>query len=200
MPIFFVGYALAVWWLAALHRRRGLGFLSVGLGLAGLIAINLLHTALSEATGGAVELPILRSLMYPYTGFVAAVGLYIACLPRRSASGCASCGYDLSGLRALGPGPRPPVRCPECGVVDRPSGRRYRPSGSDRADLTASDAGVDVFDTAGGTTEPGCDPGCDPGGDPGVGTGSGLDPQADHHGPDRQQPQRQAGDEAPTQA
>jgi pimeloyl-ACP methyl ester carboxylesterase len=130
----FVGYALIVWYAAARHRRRLGGFVAVGLGLLGLIALNVLHGLLNVWTQGEIHLPVLRSIMYPYTAFVFAVGGFIACLPRSSATGCVRCGYPLSGLE----GASGAVTCPECGRRNE-AGRSYRRSGADRDDLRISD-------------------------------------------------------------
>ncbi len=130
----FVGYAMLVWIAAARHRRRLGGFAAVALGLAGLIGLNILHWMLSEWTHGQIHLPVLRSIMYPYTAMVFAVGLFIACLPRISSAGCVHCGYSLHGLS-----PRLGVfTCPECGGRTRVQAA-YRRSGADRADLSRSD-------------------------------------------------------------
>ncbi|MFG0305976.1 MAG: hypothetical protein ACF8Q5_07145 [Phycisphaerales bacterium JB040] len=133
---FFVGYALVVWYFAARHRRAWGGVLSVVLGVSGLVLINYLHWKASEWVAAnadpdaeGVMLPVLQSLMYPYTALVASVGAFIVSLPRRHAVGCPMCGYDLEGLRAS--------VCPECGHVLEPV---YRKSGADRASLRASDA------------------------------------------------------------
>lgn len=107
----FVLYAIAVWWFAAVYRRRWPGFLAVALGLAGLLGVNYLHVRLNDWTDGAILLPVLQHMMYPYTALVVGAGFYAACLPRRMPQGfCAACGYDLKGL----PHTRVPV-CPECG-------------------------------------------------------------------------------------
>lgn len=133
IPI-FVGYALIVWYAAARHRRRLGGFVAVGLGLLGLIALNVLHGLLNVWTNGEIHLPVLRSIMYPYTAFVFAVGGFIACLPRSSSTGCSRCGYPLAGLE----GESGVVTCPECGNRHA-AGRSYRRSGADRDDLRISD-------------------------------------------------------------
>ena len=133
MPIFFVGYALLVWWLAAKYRREAAAFAAIALGFGGLMGLNILHIKLGEWTDGDIYVPVLQSLMYPYTGCVTAVGGYIACLPQRSLHGCPWCGYDLVGLWTPSG-----VRCPECGKLAKaePS---YRRSGQDRPNLRASD-------------------------------------------------------------
>lgn len=133
---FFVGYALVVWYFAAKHRRAWGGVLAVVLGVLGLVLINYLHWRASEWVAArsapdaeGVMLPVLRSLMYPYTALVGGVGAFIVSLPRRYTVGCSRCGYDLVGLD---------VRvCPECGHVLEPV---YRKSGSERANLRTSDA------------------------------------------------------------
>lgn len=131
---FFVGYALLVWYFAAKHRREWLGLGWVAIGVAGLVGLNVLHyklgkwTAARDPDGQGIQLPVLQSIMYPYTGLVAMVGLFIVAMPRTYRAGCFRCGYDLTGLHA--------DRCPECG---EPRERVYRRSGTDRGDLRRSD-------------------------------------------------------------
>lgn len=135
MPVLFAGFALLVWLMAARFRREPVSFAVVGAALVLLIGVNILHTKIKEWTQGEIHLPVLRSLMYPYTGFVAGVGLYIACLPKRNKVGCGACGYDLTGLmRADGW-----CRCPECGAMVAAEVPRYRRSGMDRRSLMATD-------------------------------------------------------------
>ena len=133
---FFVGYAVVVWYFAAKHRRAWGGALAVFLGVLGLLLLNYLHwkasvwvAVRSDPDAEGVMLPVLQSLMYPYTALVASVGTFIVCLPRRHSVGCPMCGYDLEGLRAH--------ICPECGHTLEPV---YRKSGSGRASLRASDS------------------------------------------------------------
>lgn len=108
----FVVYAVGIWYAAAKWRRRWLSFAWVGIGFLGCVFVAWLHYRLNIYTHGKIYLPILRSLLYPYTGLVVVVGLYIACLPRgnRLEGCCPWCRYDLKGL------PRP-AKCPECGRV-----------------------------------------------------------------------------------
>lgn len=135
MPIFFVGYALAVWIIAARYRRTYAAFIAVAGGLLGLMGLNFLHIKLNDWTSGDIYLPVLQSIMYPYTALVAGVGCYIAVLPQRSGIGCPKCGYDLHGLTR----PGEPCRCPECGVVSGGPEPVYRASGADRDDLERTD-------------------------------------------------------------
>lgn len=130
----FVGYAMIIWVGAARHRRQLLGFLIVLAGLLGLVGLNMLHSMLNVWTGGSIHLPVLRAIMYPYTGFVAAIGVFIAALPRRSGLGCFRCAYDLEGLEPIDGG----LVCPECGQ-DNARPEVYRRSGTDRPDPGASD-------------------------------------------------------------
>lgn len=130
----FVGYALIVWMLAARHRRQVGGFAAVAVGVLGLFALNVLHTKLNDWTEGGIHLPVLRSIFYPYTVLVGAVGAFIACLPRRHEIGCRWCGYSLTGLMEMGG----EFVCPECGRRQT-TGTAYRRSGADRADLRVSD-------------------------------------------------------------
>ncbi|MEM7622523.1 MAG: hypothetical protein AAF235_04905 [Planctomycetota bacterium] len=140
MPVLFVGYALLVWYFAARYRRTIVAHAANAVGLIGLLGVNTLHTKLNDWTQGDIYLPVLQSLMYPYTAFVAGVGLYIACLPRRSAIGCSFCGYDLHGLAK----PGAPVICPECGKQSGGARPTHRPSGVERDDLAASDFQPDI--------------------------------------------------------
>lgn len=130
----FVGYAMLVWVFAARHRRQVAGFTVVLLGLIGLVGLNWLHSMLNEWSGGSINLPVLRAIMYPYSALVVAVGLFIAVLPRRSLTGCYRCAYELDGLEVVGGA----VMCPECGESNQiPTA--YRRSGVDREDPGASD-------------------------------------------------------------
>lgn len=114
----FVLYALGVWYAAARYRRTLAGFLWVGAGLLGLVVISLGHYGLFVYTKGAVNLPVLGSLLWPFAVLVVGVGLYIAALPRPKVL-CERCGTDLTQGRheAL------PV-CPCCGLR-----RSYRAHG-----------------------------------------------------------------------
>jgi ribosomal protein L37E len=131
---FFVGYALLVWYFAAKHRRQWLGLGWVVLGIAGLMGLNYLHyrigrwSAARDSAGQGIVLPVLQSIMYPYTGLVGLVGLFIVAMPTTYHTGCFRCGYDLTGLEA--------DRCPECG---EPKHRVYRRSGTVRPSLSGSD-------------------------------------------------------------
>jgi len=134
MPVFFVGYAIAVWALAARWRRAPTGFLAVVLGVGGLMALNVLHYKLEQWTDGTIYLPVLQSIMYPYTGMVAAVGVFIACLPRIEPWMCRRCHYDLRGLTD------DQEICPECGAPAREKRpRSTRRSGVDRRDVRDGD-------------------------------------------------------------
>lgn len=137
--IIFVLYTLLVWGWCLRERRRWTVVLPVVLGALGLIAFNVIHGKLSDWTDGAIEVPMLRSLTYPYTALVVGVSLYLAWLPRDAGYGCRGCGYDLTGV---------PVTdgltvCPECGRESiAPTTRRARRSGEDRLDTKASDTAV----------------------------------------------------------
>jgi len=107
----FVVYALAIWYGALRWRRRWPGFVTVFLGMLGLLLLVDFHTWLNYQLGDRLNLAVVRGLLYPYTGLVAAVGLFIAVLPRAAPPGhCQRCCYDLSGLD-LEEAPS----CPECG-------------------------------------------------------------------------------------
>ncbi len=141
---FFVGYAMIVWWLTCRWRRGVRGAAVLGAGIGGLLLINWLHIQLGawsksiDPDGEGFYIPVLQSIMWPYTGLVAFVGAYIFVLPLRPPAGqagiCKSCGYDLAGLG------HPVDACPECGEASEPIGPAERPSGERRKNLRVSDA------------------------------------------------------------
>ncbi|HRQ73928.1 MAG TPA: hypothetical protein PLU35_12960 [Phycisphaerales bacterium] len=111
---FFVGYAFVVWMLAYRWRREPSGYLAAAGGLAGLLGIAWLHYRLSIWTDGAVYLPMLQTLLYPYTALVSVVAFVLASVvrPFRAGGGrfCGYCRHDLVGLPDTQP------VCPECGA------------------------------------------------------------------------------------
>lgn len=160
---FFVGYALLVWIPAAMHRRRGLGFLIVLTGALGLVGISLAHFQLRHMNPSWF-IEGMQVMLYPYSVVVTVVGLYIALLPRTFEGCCPSCAYSLVGLpvsRRLCPEcgedlrpdrcpscrydlmavPSSNPRCPGCGFDfhKRRHIRRHRQSGAERSDLRSSD-------------------------------------------------------------
>ncbi|MEM0984256.1 MAG: hypothetical protein AAGI17_09935 [Planctomycetota bacterium] len=134
MPIFFVGYAVVMWVFIIRNRRTLRALIPLVIGTTGLLGINILHLFVSKATNGAIDLPQIQALMYPYTALVTGVGIWLALIPRRHTHGCWRCGYDLAGLSTKDPDT--PLVCPECG---EPQSRRnaYRPSG-----VSAAEAGL----------------------------------------------------------
>ena len=117
----FVIYAMLVWWGAVRWRRRPAGFACVAIGLVGLIGVAKLHMMLNTWTNGAIYLPAMQVLLYPYIALVVGAGLFIVCLPRTGpvqahGRSCGHCGYELFGLLADGDESES-VRCPECGRV-----------------------------------------------------------------------------------
>lgn len=106
----FVLYAILVWYLAIRWRRRVRGMLALIAGMAGIVVMGYFHALLSRWTDGAVYLPLLQIMLYPYGLLVGGAGLFMLCLPRhRPVAYCKGCGYDLAGLD-------PEIdRCPECG-------------------------------------------------------------------------------------
>ena len=118
--VFFVVYAVLVWYLAARWRRQWLGLLVAIGGVAGVAFVAFLHWRLSEWTNRGIYIEVLQVLLYPYGVVVGAVALFIAALPRSPRMArCAYCGYDLHGLSAVGPSG---LICPECGRRVRGSG------------------------------------------------------------------------------
>ncbi|GJM19929.1 MAG: hypothetical protein DHS20C14_21420 [Phycisphaeraceae bacterium] len=139
---FFVGYALIVWWQACRWRRTLRGFVTVAVGVAGLMLVNWAHIQLGEWSrsidpeGQGFYISVLQAIMYPYTALVGGLGVFIACMPVPERPGnCARCGYELGGLS------RPVRTCPECGAHAEPDadGPSYRPSGQPRTNFTGSD-------------------------------------------------------------
>lgn len=107
----FVIYAVMVWYLAARWRRRWAGFAAVFGGLMLLLLLAWLHIQIYYWTDGAIGLPVLQILLYPYIMLVFGIGLFTACLPRAALPGqCLFCRYDLSGLESE------TTICPECGI------------------------------------------------------------------------------------
>ena len=135
MPLFFVGYTVLVWAFAIRHRRTMTVLIPLIGGIGGLMLINVAHYYISVATDGAIDLPMVQTLMYPYTLLVALGGAFLALLPRAHKLGCVKCGYDLAGLDIER---SPDPRCPECGTL-QPIRNRYRPSGVDPDDYNELD-------------------------------------------------------------
>lgn len=116
-------YACVVWYVAMRWRRRWPSFMAVGASvmLLGAVGIGLrsVHAAVefgaqpSLSITGPLRNPVVEALLWPYTGMVMAVGVYIACLPRSAPSEahCRGCHYDLSGMNPEG------LVCPECGAA-----------------------------------------------------------------------------------
>lgn len=134
---FFVGYALLVWYFAAMHRRTPAGYAAAVVGVGLLILIMYFHWLLGQYHPDLM-IQGLQILLYPYTVAVGLVGLFIALLPRRIDPGaCARCGYDLAGLD------HPVNRCPECGRRSDVMPRLlHRPSGQARTNLRETDVRV----------------------------------------------------------
>lgn len=109
----FTFYAALIWMAAARWRRQWESFAWVAGGLAGLLLVAYLHWLLNVWTEGRIYLVVLRTLLYPYTVVVVAVGLFIACLPaarkKPAVPVCPGCAYDLHGLEDE------VNSCPECG-------------------------------------------------------------------------------------
>jgi hypothetical protein len=108
----FIAYAVLVFWAVGKHRRKWKGLLYIALGVAGIVAISMLHWQLSIWTNGFVALPLLQAMMYPFAALVLVTSGYIFVLPRRDLPHlCRRCGYDLTGQEES------PATCPECGLV-----------------------------------------------------------------------------------
>lgn len=119
--IAFVVYAVLIWYAAARWRRRWEAFAWVGGGIAGLVLVALFHLQLSRWTDGRIYLQVMQWMLYPYTGLVGLIGLFLACLPRHLPEAhCPHCEYDLRGLTLRD------LLCPECGSPYRPPVTRGR--------------------------------------------------------------------------
>lgn len=141
----FVGYALVIWYLAAVHRRRAIGVLAVLGGLAGLVLLNWVHIKMGEWSDGEMFVPVLQTITYPYSALVVAVGVFIVCIPRETELRCRGCRYSLSGLLAI----EGVIVCPECGVKNQ-TRAAYRRSGADRESFRGDDSRENIRTGPGG--------------------------------------------------
>lgn len=130
----FVGYALIIWYLTGIRRRRLIGAGVVVSGLAGLLLLNWFHVKLGHWTEGEIFVPVLQTITYPYTIMVVFVAGFIWCIPQTTLTGCHTCQYELAGLAPTDG----TVVCPECGAKNS-TRSAYRRSGADRASFNASD-------------------------------------------------------------
>lgn len=140
-------YAVIVWYVIARYRRTVWGFaLTIASGL-GVAMVGYVHYEIGRWSNGRIQITLMQEILYPYGGFVVLMGLYIACLPRRSPDGhCGSCGYNLAGLEEsetsvparAGDGESlergEGIMCPECGV--------WRPAPEPQFTAQASPCGV----------------------------------------------------------
>ncbi len=106
----FLLYAFGSWYLVAKHRRTFAAALWIGASAMGIFIISYIHYLLSVWSHGAIYLPMMRSMLYPFGIAVCLVGTYIAFLPR-SRIYCGRCDYELSDL------PTSRLVCPECGLA-----------------------------------------------------------------------------------
>lgn len=132
-------YAVILWYLIAQHRRTWRGFAIVAGGFLFLVLVAYFHWLLSKWTHGAVFLPTLQAVLYPYTVLVGVIGFYICCVSRRHVHGhCQKCRYDLAGLEGT------EIICPECGLLqkvvdDSPAKPAVQQSHEERQDRQARD-------------------------------------------------------------
>ncbi len=107
--VFFAFYAGLVWYGALKRRRHVLGFVYTLLGVLGVAVVGYFHYLMNIWTNGALCLPVLQSLLYPFGGLILCMGVFLACLPQKySGTRCRACGYDLRGLET------DDRVCPEC--------------------------------------------------------------------------------------
>lgn len=105
--LLFVIYAIAVWYFVLRSRRTLRGAACLIGGVAGLVVVAWLHYRLQAWTSFDIYLPVLQVILYPYTGMVALIGVFLLSLPT---PGCRLCGYDRHGLEE-------DEICPECGTT-----------------------------------------------------------------------------------
>jgi hypothetical protein len=118
--VFLLCYAVAVWVIAAIHRRRWPAFVAIFGGLppvalGALLCTKLMIVAPTLEAGVSADAAAhsQRFLIYLVAGamivLISGVGLFIAVQPRRAPDRpCGACGYDLEGNRS--------GVCPECGA------------------------------------------------------------------------------------
>jgi hypothetical protein len=151
-------YALVIWALALVWRRRLLGFVFVVAGAGGALLVSAALASLTRSTTDTGYPMIL--LLRAEAGIILLVGVFIASLPRRDpVVACATCGTDLSAQRSTHPVctacgsvsgrceycghslnglPARITTCPECGVSRDGSTWTERPVPAARAAAPAS--------------------------------------------------------------
>jgi len=107
--ILFAFYAGLVWYGAIRRRREVMGFVYTLLGVLGVALLGYIHYLLNIWSNGALCLPLLQSMLYPFGILILVMGVFLACLPPKySGTNCRGCGYDLRGLET------DDRVCPEC--------------------------------------------------------------------------------------
>ncbi|MBC7770881.1 MAG: hypothetical protein H7210_00165 [Pyrinomonadaceae bacterium] len=119
--LLFPLYAGIMWLLAAKWRREWKGFAVVLGGTLFMLFIEYTLYKLGALNIGSIDPGGALGLLVPFTVFVSAVGLFIACQPRSAPSEvhCKTCFYDLTGLDPV------ELTCPECGGAWRGRGSGY---------------------------------------------------------------------------
>ncbi len=124
----FAAYAVVVWWLVMRKRRTPAGFVLAALsGVPVAVAARFVPHMATIGFAPAVATPGrglegLQILLWAEAGVVAAVAMFIVCLPRPpKGRHCPYCWYDLTGLE------RETDTCPECGTPRRGYGRPAPP-------------------------------------------------------------------------
>lgn len=116
--VFPLLYAVAIWALVMMLRRRLAGFAIL---IGSVLPIAALTTIIAFISRGQVDLMpgfltrnlagygiVLHLVSGGYAFLILLIGLVLVVQPRRTPAGiCARCGYDLTGSA--------PGRCPECG-------------------------------------------------------------------------------------
>ena len=109
-------YAVIVWYATFRLRRRALGIALPIIAAAAVVVLLRVILTLMRTFGltAATDAATITMILYGEAIAVAAVGLFIAALPRAPTfPHCPYCFYDLSGLDTAS---SPEFTCPECGM------------------------------------------------------------------------------------
>lgn len=106
--VFLLAYAMVLWAIAVIWRRRWQSFAALTLGIPPIAGLTHMAVILSNQP----DEPPHTWIYYfgaVYAALVLGVGLFIAVLPRKGPEeACPQCNYDVQGIAET---------CPECGVT-----------------------------------------------------------------------------------
>lgn len=105
--VFLLAYAVAIWAVAVVYRRRWQAYAAILLGLPPVALITHWAVLYTHSTQTGPQ-NWLYAIGAAYAGLIAGVGLLIAVQPRRAPAmePCRVCGYEVRGIEGV---------CPECG-------------------------------------------------------------------------------------